>query len=179
MPGFVAAQLVGGAVAILVIRTLYPDLMPAEQPRWFSSDRSYQAFSSGRRHDDRVSAASLLVYVASAVLLAWGAAHLPPTRAVTDGFGNISQDNRRILVMEWIAEGITHMSIAVLVILMTAIEGSGDSASQLVYRVTAVVLVVLAALTTVTGARTPVVWFRVCPFVLTGTAALLLLASLL
>jgi hypothetical protein len=39
------------------------------------------------------------------------------------------------------------------------------------------VLVVLAALTTVTGARTPVIWFRICPFVLTGVAALLVAAS--
>jgi len=30
VPGFVAAQLVGGAVAILAIKTLYPDLTPAE-----------------------------------------------------------------------------------------------------------------------------------------------------
>jgi arsenate reductase len=30
MPGFVAAQLVGGAAAVLAIRTLYPDLTPAE-----------------------------------------------------------------------------------------------------------------------------------------------------
>lgn len=30
VPGFIAAQLVGGAAAILVIRTLYPDLTPAE-----------------------------------------------------------------------------------------------------------------------------------------------------
>jgi glycerol uptake facilitator-like aquaporin len=30
VPGFVAAQLVGGAVAILLIRSLYPDLTPAE-----------------------------------------------------------------------------------------------------------------------------------------------------
>jgi glycerol uptake facilitator-like aquaporin len=30
VPGFIAAQLVGGAVAILTIRTLYPDLTPAE-----------------------------------------------------------------------------------------------------------------------------------------------------
>jgi len=86
-----------------------------------------------------VSAASLLAYGASAVLLTWGAAHLLPTRAVADGFGNISQDNRRILVMEWIAEGITQISIAAVVILVTAAESSGDSASQLVYRVSAVV----------------------------------------
>jgi len=60
---------------------------------------------------------------------------------------------------------------------MTALEGPGDPASHLVYRVAAGVLVVLAALTTMTGARTPIVWFRVCPFVLTGSAALLVLAS--
>jgi len=44
--------------------------------------------------------------------------------------------------------------------------------------VATVALVVLAALTTTTGVRTPVVWFRVCPFVQTGSAALLLPASL-
>jgi len=126
-----------------------------------------------------VSSADVLAYAASVVLIGWGLAHLAPTRAVADGFGDISLDNRRILVMEWIAEGITHVSIAVLVILMTAIEGPGDPATQLVYRVAAAVLVVLATLTAVTGARTPVIWFRVCPFVLTGSAALLVLASVL
>jgi glycerol uptake facilitator-like aquaporin len=30
VPGFVVAQLVGGLVAIAVIRTLYPDVTPAE-----------------------------------------------------------------------------------------------------------------------------------------------------
>ena len=46
------------------------------------------------------------------------------------------------------------------------------------HRVVAAVLVALAALTAATGSRTPVVWFRVCPFVLTGAAALLVAASL-
>jgi hypothetical protein len=124
-----------------------------------------------------VSAPSLLAYAAAAVLIAWGAAHLAPTRAVADGFGGISTENRRILVMEWIAEGIMHISIGMLVVLITASEGSGDTASHLVYRVAAAILVVLAALTAATGARTPIVWFRICPFVLTGAAVLLLLAS--
>jgi hypothetical protein len=38
--------------------------------------------------------------------------------------------------------------------------------------------VALAALTTLTGARTPVVWFKICPVLLTGAAALLVIASL-
>jgi hypothetical protein len=123
--------------------------------------------------------AAVLAYVASAVLIGWGAAHLAPTRAVAASFGEITRDNRRILIMEWIAEGITHISLGVLIVLFTAVEGAGDSATRLVDWVVAAVLVVLAALTAATGSRTPIVWFRICPFVLSGTAALLVLASLL
>jgi hypothetical protein len=80
--------------------------------------------------------------------------------------------------MEWVAEGITHISIGLLVVLATATDGATDATTELVYVVSAGVLVVLAGLTAVTGARTPVIWFRVCPFVLTGAALLLVLASL-
>ncbi|MGZ4295562.1 MAG: hypothetical protein ACXVR1_04520 [Solirubrobacteraceae bacterium] len=81
--------------------------------------------------------------------------------------------------MEWVAEGITHISIGLLVILATAIEGAGDPTTQLVYVVSAAILAALAGLTAATGARTAVIWFRVCPFVLMSSALLLVLASLL
>ena len=126
-----------------------------------------------------MSSAALLAYAASALLIAWGSAHLGPTRAVAESFGTISLDNRRILVMEWVAEGITHISIGVLVILVTAVDGSKDATSQLVYVVSACVLVVLAVLTAATGSRTSVIWFRICPFVLSTAAALLVLAALI
>jgi hypothetical protein len=80
--------------------------------------------------------------------------------------------------MEWIAEGITHISLGTRIVLITAIEGVGDPATHLDYRFVAAVLLVLAALTAVTGARTPVVWFRICPFVLSGASALLVGASI-
>jgi len=35
----------------------------------------------------------------------------------------------------------------------------------------------LATLTALTGARTPVVWFKICPALLAGSAVLLLIAS--
>ena len=124
-----------------------------------------------------MSTSGVLAYLGAIAVIVWGVMHVIPTRPVADSFGDISVDNRRILVMEWIAEGITHIFIGVLVILVTAIEGSGSSASQLVYLVAAAVLIALAALTSVTGARTPVIWFRVCPFVLGGAAILLLGAS--
>ena len=119
-----------------------------------------------------------LAYVASAVLVVWGTAHLAPTRNVVASFGEITRDNRRILVMEWIAEGITHISLGVLVVLVTVVEGVGDPATPLVYRIVAAVLLVMAALTAATGSRTPVIWFRVCPFFLSRAAALLVSASI-
>jgi hypothetical protein len=38
---------------------------------------------------------SVLGYLASGVLIGWGAAHLAPTRAVALSFGDITPDNRR------------------------------------------------------------------------------------
>ena len=40
-------------------------------------------------------------------------------------------------------------------------------------------LVALGVLTALTGARTAVIWFKICPFLLIGSAALLVAASLL
>ncbi len=136
---------------------------------------------SVRRHGGtiRAVAAAALAYAASAMLIAWGSAHLAPTRAVATSFGAISLDNRRILVMEWIAEGIAHISIGVLVILVTAIDGAGDSTTELVYCVCAGTLLALAALTAMTGSRTAVIWFRICPFVLSTAAVLLVIAAVI
>jgi hypothetical protein len=52
-------------------------------------------------------------------------------------------------------------------------------AADLVYRVAAGLLAALALLTGLTGARTSVVWFKVCPVVLTASATLLAVASFL
>ena len=46
-----------------------------------------------------------------------------------------------------------------------------------VYRVSAGFLVVIAGLTAITGARTPIVPFKICPFLLATVAALFLLGS--
>lgn len=53
-----------------------------------------------------MTSAALLAYLASAIVLA----HLASTRTAAASFGAISVDNRRILVMEWMAEAITHLS---------------------------------------------------------------------
>lgn len=117
-----------------------------------------------------------LAYIAAATVALWGVSHAIPTRRVVAGFAPITAENRRVLTQEWLAEAFTMWGIAVLIIAVTMVEGSA-SIRDWVYRVLAVLLIALAALTAVTGARTQVVWFKICPIVLSGSAALLLIAS--
>ncbi len=124
-------------------------------------------------------ASDILVYVAAAIVLAWGVAHLVPTRAVVVGFGDISLANRRVLTMEWMAEGFTLVFLALLLAAVTAEAGAHDHVAVLVYRLAAGLLAAVAVLTELTGARTPVRWFKACPVVLGTAAVLLVVASVL
>ncbi len=117
-----------------------------------------------------------LAYAAAAVIAVWGLAHVIPTRQVVAGFAGISADNGRIITQEWLAEGITMWGIAAFVIAATAATGTGD-VRVWVYRVAAGLLIAVGILTGLTGARTPVVWFKICPAVMAVGAALLLTAS--
>ena len=105
-----------------------------------------------------------------------GVAHLVPIRQVVAGFGPITSDNRRVLRQEWLAEAFTMWGTAAIVIAATTAGGAADARAW-VYRAAAGLLVALATLTALTGARTAVVWFKICPVVLGGGAGLLLAAS--
>jgi hypothetical protein len=124
-------------------------------------------------------ASAILVYAAAAIVFAWGVAHLVPTREVVAGFGDISIANRRVLTMEWMAEGFTMVFVALLVAAVTAQAGAHDHVAVLVYRLAAGLLAAIAVLTELTGARTPVSWFKACPLVLGTAVVLLVVASVL
>jgi hypothetical protein len=119
----------------------------------------------------------VLAYVAARMVGLWGVAHAVPTRQVLAGFDPITLDNRRVLLQEWLAEAVTMWGLAATVIAATVVGGAGSAVTIAVYRVVAGLLVALAVLTGLTGARTPVVWFKLCPVLLTASAALLVLAS--
>ena len=68
-------------------------------------------------------------------------------------------------------------AIAAIVVAPTAAGGSAAGIRDWVYRVAAVLSVALGVLTAVTGARTPVVWFKMCPVVMAAASVLLLVAS--
>ncbi len=69
----------------------------------------------------------ILLYIGSAIIFIWGIAHIIPTKSVVKGFGEISEDNSKIITMEWAAEGITLSFIGLLVFLVTAIGSAKSS----------------------------------------------------
>lgn len=130
---------------------------------------------SWQEAEDRI-LASTLAYISASITALWGVAHAIPTAAVIRGFEPMSNDNRRVLVQEWLAEAFTMWGLALLVVVVTAV-GRGSDAAVASYGVAAGLLVALAVLTSFTGSRTRVVWFRVCPILLTFSALLLVGAA--
>jgi hypothetical protein len=120
---------------------------------------------------------AVLAYVSAALVAAWGVAHAAPTRQVLAGFEPVTADNRWVIKQEWLAEAFTMWGVAAVIIAATATGGTAASVRDWVYRAAAGLLLALAALTALTGARTPVIWFKVCPALLTSAAVLLLAAS--
>jgi hypothetical protein len=125
-----------------------------------------------------VSMATVLAYAAGGLVALWGLAHVIPTRRVLASFDPISSDNRRVMLQEWLAEALTMWGLATIVVVVT-VAGARADATEWVYRATALLLMSLAGLTALTGARTHVIWFKICPVLLTASAGLLVAASLL
>ena len=115
-------------------------------------------------------------YVAAGLVGVWGVAHALPTGRVVAGYADTSRDNRLVIAQEWIAESLAMWFVCALVIGVTVIGGQPRMVDW-VYRSSAVLLLAIGVLTAVTGARTRVVFFKICPAVMTVCAGLLLAAS--
>jgi hypothetical protein len=122
---------------------------------------------------------NVLLYIGSAIIIIWGIAHVIPVKSVVTGFGPISPDNRRIITMEWIAEGLTLCFIGLLVLFITLSDGPQNSVSRNVYRASGLMLIIMAALTAFTGARTSIVPIKICPLVKTVVALMFFLGTYL
>ena len=57
----------------------------------------------------------LLLYIGAAIPFFWGTSHLFPTANVVKGFEDISIDNKNIITMEWIIEGVALIFIGTIV----------------------------------------------------------------
>ena len=115
----------------------------------------------------------IFLYTAAALTALWGVAHLLPTRSVVRGFGKLSLDNQRIITMEWILEGVALILIGVLVAIVTAVDATSMVARS-VYMISASGLLVFAMVSLFTGFRVKFLPFRLCPFIFTASAVLIL-----
>jgi hypothetical protein len=120
----------------------------------------------------------VLLYVGAALTSFWGIAHLFPTKSVVEGFGEITLDNRRIITMEWIVEGISLIFMGVLVGAVTVIDPL-SAVSKVVYVLSIMGLVALAIVSIFTGYKVNFIPFKLCPFIFTGSAALIFVGGLL
>ena len=120
----------------------------------------------------------ILLYIGSALTVVWGIAHLFPTKSVIQGFGDISLDNKRIITMEWIIEGIALIFIGVLVSTVTLIDPA-SVVSKTVYVISICELLVLAVVSLFTGFRVSFLPFKLCPFIFTASSVLILIGGLI
>jgi len=120
----------------------------------------------------------VLLYSGSAFISFWGVAHLFPTKSVVSGFGEISSDNRRIITMEWIVEGIALIFIGSIVAMVTAIDYT-SFVSLAVYISSVAVLIVLAVVSYFTGFKISFLPFKLCPVIFITAAVLIFIGGLL
>ncbi|MGB9005460.1 MAG: hypothetical protein WCB96_07045 [Candidatus Aminicenantales bacterium] len=116
---------------------------------------------------------TIFLLVGAGLTALWGIAHLFPTRSVVEGFGNISADNKRIIAMEWIVEGVALIFIGVLVSVVTLIDPS-SAVSRAVYLTSSGGLVVLAVVSLFTGFQVKLFPFKLCPLIFTASAILII-----
>ena len=120
----------------------------------------------------------ILLYLGSGLTVIWGVAHLFPTKSVVQGFGEISIDNKRIITMEWITEGLALIFIGVLVATVTAIDPS-NVVSTAIYFVSVIMLLVMALLSLFTGFKVSFLPIKLCPFIFSASAVLILIGGLI
>jgi len=122
---------------------------------------------------------TILLYAASLVVTAWGIAHIAPTKGVVKAFGELRADHRRILVMEWVAEGMALVFIGVLVFSITLLSRGVGPVASTVYWLSAGMLLIVAVWTLLTGARTSILPIRICPVIKMLAAASIVAGNLL
>jgi hypothetical protein len=120
----------------------------------------------------------VLLYAGAALTSFWGIAHLFPTKSVVEGFGEITLDNRRIITMEWIVEGVSLIFMGLLVAAVTFIDPL-IAVSKVVYGLSIMGLIAFAIVSVFTGYKVSFIPFKLCPFIFTGSAVLIFVGGLL
>ena len=123
-------------------------------------------------------AGQVLLYVGAAITIIWGVAHLFPTKSVVKGFGDISTDNKHIITMEWIIEGVALIFIG-FIVAGASIIGIDHKVSVFVFFSSSVMLIVLAVISLFTGFKVNFLPFKLCPAIFSASALLIMIGWLM
>ncbi|MFX1406064.1 MAG: hypothetical protein ACFFC9_03235 [Promethearchaeota archaeon] len=121
----------------------------------------------------------ILIIIGALLTMGWGVSHLIPTKNVVKDFGDITEDNKNIITMEWIIEGFTLIFIGLLVILITFLGGVENNVSQYVFLISSIMLFALAVLSLFTGFKVNFIPFKLCPVIFTLSGILIILGTYL
>jgi hypothetical protein len=119
-----------------------------------------------------------LFYIAGIMTLVWGITHLFPTSGVVKDFGDISYDNKLIITMEWIVEGLTLIFLGVLTIIVTSTDISGRLSKNIFISIS-VMLISMAVLSLFTGFGVNFLPFKLCPVIFSLSAILIIIGMFL
>jgi hypothetical protein len=114
----------------------------------------------------------ILIIIGAAITIIWGVAHLFPTKSVVKGFGDISTDNKNIIAMEWIVEGVSLIFIGVVVLGVSFIDAASNTAA-FVFLASAGILIVLALVSLFTEFKVTFLPFKLSPVLFTTSAILI------
>jgi hypothetical protein len=120
-----------------------------------------------------------LINIGAVLTILWGIGHLFPTKNIVKDFGDITQDNKDIITMEWIIEGMALIFIGVLVTIITIIGESCIIANAYVNLISSIILFCLTIFSLFTGARAKFIVFKLCPVIFTTSGILILLGTYL
>jgi hypothetical protein len=122
---------------------------------------------------------SILLFIGSITIIIWGIAHLVPTKTVVSGFGDISDDNKNILKMEWITEGFSLIFTGVLVLSVTIIGDNENITLRIVCISSSFFLFSMTILSLLTGFKVNFLPYKLCPIIFSISGILILTGSFL
>ena len=116
----------------------------------------------------------ILVIIGACLNIVWGMAHIFPTGNVVKSFGNITVNNKQILLMEWLNESLTLNFIGILVLVTVIIEKENTKLRKAVFGLAASMLFSMAVLSLFTGFRINFLPYKLCPLIFSISGAFIL-----
>lgn len=121
---------------------------------------------------------TFMLLTGSIVIIVWGVVHLQGTKGTLQHFAAAGADGRLIVVMGWVGIGLVLCFIGLLVLTMTLLGGKTNPFAVLVCRLSSLLLLTLAGLSLLTGARSSLIPLKIAPWAKTTAALLVLLGTL-